>query len=132
MRKLISDFPVDEKIELTVRRVGPGGSVTVPATGPASMPAARSETKTFSVTTDKLESVLAEQMAIPWAWNMTVRELTRSYLRKVSLFKEGAAIQGVLVTSTETGQRADRAKLQNGDIIISVNDKKVTSIQRSQ
>jgi serine protease Do len=131
VRKLIADYPVGAKVQLTIRRLGPAARAAATATAPATSGSAvvyRGESKTLNVTTDKLESVLAEQKAVP-AWGMTVRELTHAYLRRASLYQEGKPIQGVLVTSTQVGQPADRAKLLNGDIIISVNDKKVTTIK---
>jgi serine protease Do len=129
VRKLIADYPVDSKVTLSVRRVARGSSATAPATATAPAATSRTEGKTFTVTTDRLESVLTEQKAIT-AWGMTVRELTHAYLRRASLYQPGKPwIQGVLVTGVRIGQPASNAKLLDNDIIISVNDKKVTSLK---
>ena len=70
VRKLISDFPLGSKLELTVQRnvvatsamvtasalpAGAAGTTTAPATGPATAP--RGEVHTLAVTTDKLEKL---------------------------------------------------------------------------
>lgn len=131
IRKRIADLPVDSKVELTVQRIGGGAApATTPGSATATGPAtSRTTTRTYTVTTDRLESVLAEQAAVP-AWGMTVRNVTHAYLRNASLYQKGKPwIQGVLVTGVQISQPADRAKVNYGDIIISVNDKKVTNLK---
>ncbi len=66
---------------------------------------------------------VTEEAAVP-AWGLTVRDLTRAYLRERRL----AFTKGVLVTGTRVGSPADRANLQAGDIIIRVDDRPVTSV----
>jgi serine protease Do len=136
VRKLISDFAVGSKLQMTVRRGGSSGTVTTissavspsklaSGTASASAPAAtagRVEPMIVSVTTDKLESVVSEEKAIA-AWGLTVRNLTRAYLRDARLPKT----EGVLVTGARVGSPADRATIARGDIILRVNDKQVTS-----
>jgi serine protease Do len=122
-RKLISDLPIGSKLELTIRRTG--ASTPTPASDstantPVSMP--RAEPIVLSVTTDRLESVVAEEKAIP-AWGLTVRDLTRAYLREARL----PSMQGVLVTGARSGSPADRALIRSSDIILRINDKPVTS-----
>jgi len=125
VRKLISDYAIGSKLELTLRR---GGSMpvaaTVSATRPTTTPAAtRAAPITLAVTTEKLESVVTEEKAIS-PWGLTVRDLTRAYLRDMRL----PYMQGVLVTGTRAGSPADRATIRAGDIILRVNDKAVTSV----
>jgi S1-C subfamily serine protease len=67
--------------------------------------------------------VITEEKAIA-AWGITVRDLTRAYLREARLPKT----EGVLVTGTRAGSPAERASIRNGDIIERVNDKPVTSV----
>jgi serine protease Do len=124
-RKLISDYAIGSKLQLTLRR---GGSTpvatTLSATRPTTMPAAtRAAPITLAVTTEKLESVVTEEKAIS-PWGLTVRDLTRAYLRDMRI----PYTQGVLVTGTRAGSPADRATIRAGDIILRVNDKPVTSV----
>ena len=134
IRKLIADYPVDSKIQLTIWRVGASvatstrAAATAPATATATA-ASRTASKTITVTTDRLESVVAEQKAVA-AWGMTVRNLTHAYLRQNGLYQPNRPwIQGVVVTGTQSGQPASNAKIQQNDIIISVDDKKVTTVE---
>jgi serine protease Do len=136
VRKLLADFPVGSKIELSVQRgaapasgTSPASS-TSPATGPAAAPG--SNANSFTVTTDKLESVITEEKAIS-AWGITVRDLTRAYLRDARLLSAGEArVQGVLVLTLQVGLPAERATLQAYDIIQTVDGKSVTSVEELQ
>ncbi len=103
-RKLMADYPVGAAIKLTVRRPG--------STDPL----------TLTVTTEKLESVITEEQSIP-GWGLTVRNLTRAYLRDARL----PYMQGVLITGARAGSPADVATLRNGDIILKVAGKIVTN-----
>jgi S1-C subfamily serine protease len=107
VRKLIADFPIGTKLDLTIKR----GAT------------AKTEPKVISVVTDKLESAITEERQIS-AWGLTVRELTRAYLRSKRL----PPTTGVLVTGTSSGSAAVRAGIRQDDIIVRVNDKPVTSI----
>ena len=124
VRKLISDYPVGSTLQLSVRRGVRLASATAPVPGApvAPPPTSRVEPTMISVTTDKLESVITEEKSIA-AWGLTVRDLTRAYLRDARL----PYMQGVLVTGTRAGSPADRATLRAGDIILRVNDKAITS-----
>jgi serine protease Do len=139
VRKLIADFPVGTKLTLTYRRGGPASlttSATPTATAPASSPAlaaaTRDDIKTLTVTTDKLESVITDEKALT-AWGMTVRDLTRAYLRDARLLSATEPrVEGVLVLTLQTGLPAERASLQPYDIIQTVNGKKVTTVEELQ
>jgi serine protease Do len=144
VRKLISEFPVGTPLQLRVRRgVAPGASAVVAvkptATTPATQPVppltastkpaetTRSETRMVAVTTEKLESTKTEEVAAS-AWGLSVRDLTRAYLRENRL----PSVEGVLVTGARSGSPADRAQIRVGDILMSVGDKKVTSAEELQ
>jgi serine protease Do len=132
-RKLISDFPVGAKLDLTIRR-GNATSIAA-ATRSASQPAptsapspapslARAEPQMLAVTTDKLESAVTEEKPIS-AWGLTVRDLTRAYLRSARL----QPTQGVLVTGARPGSPGERGQIRVGDIILRVAEKPVTSTE---
>jgi serine protease Do len=137
-RKLISDYPVGTKLDLTIRR-GNAASIaaatrtaaqpattSAPASAPASAPPvlARGESQSISVTTDKLESAVTEEKPIS-AWGLTVRDLTRAYLRNARI----PPTQGVLVTGARVGSPAYSAQIRVGDIIMRVAEKPVTSTE---
>ena len=131
VRKLIADFPVGSKLELSViqRGTAPAGAAPA-ATGTA--PATAGATPTRTVTTDKLESVMTDEKAIA-AWGITVRDLTRAYLRDARLLSAGEPrVQGVLVLTLQVGLPAERATLQAYDIIQTVNGKAVTNVEELQ
>ena len=129
VRKLISDYPVGSRLALTVRRgngqlVAATRAAATAGTEPAQTPpATRPVPMVITATTDKLESRITEERAIA-AWGISVRDLTRAYLRELQLPKT----EGVLVTGFRPGSRADRASIKRGDIILRVNDKNVTNV----
>jgi serine protease Do len=113
VRKLMSDYPVGSKINLTVRRTNPGAAATAPGTPPEI---------TVTLSTERLESVVTEEKSIP-DWGLSVRDLTRAYLREQRI----PYTQGVLVTGTRPGSPAERAQISRGDIILRVGNTPVTS-----
>jgi len=127
VRKLIADYPVGSKLDLDIQRGTPSASgATSPATGPG---AATLASRRMTVTTDKLESVITEEQVVT-AWGMTVRDLTRAYLRDARLLNASEPrVEGVLVLTMRVGSPAERATLQPFDIIQSVNGQKVTSVE---
>jgi serine protease Do len=128
VRKMISEYPVGDTLQLTVRRgTGPALTASTRAAATTSRPAEtapRAESRTFAVKTEKLESTKTEEKAVG-AWGLTVRDLTRAYLRDARL----PYMQGVLVTGTRAGSPADRAQMRGGDIILRVDNKPVTSAE---
>jgi serine protease Do len=128
VRKLISDYAIGAQLQLTVRRSGSTATTSTrpltTSTAPvASTAVARAEPIKIPVTTEKLESVITEERSVA-AWGLTVRDLTRAYLRDMRL----PYMQGVLVTGTRTGAPAANATIRSGDIILRINDKPVTSV----
>ncbi len=124
-RKLISDYPEGSILELKVRR-GFHGHDRGRHLRPRPRRAAETphaDIRTVQVTTERLESTNTEERLVA-AWGLTVRDLTRAYLRERRL----PAVEGVLVTGTRPGSQAERAGLQAGDIILNVDDKKISSI----
>jgi serine protease Do len=131
VRKLIADFPVGTKLDMTIQRGKPSTSTTAPAATAATAAEPVSLTR-ISLTTDKLESVVTEEKAIA-AWGITARDLTRAYLRDARLLNaREPRLQGVLVLTLQAGLPAERATMQAYDIIQSVNGKPVTSVEELQ
>jgi serine protease Do len=144
VRKLIANYPVATPLQIKVRR-GMTPGVTTVTTRPSATPdgngataagalaatrpadTMRSEVRTLTVTSEKLESTKTEEIAAA-PWGLSVRDLTRAYLRENRL----PPVQGVLVTGTRPGSPADRAQIRVGDIVMSVGDKKVTSADELQ
>jgi len=106
VRKLIADKPIGSDINLTVAR------------------GAKGEKKTVTVKTERLESVITEEKSIA-AWGLSVRALTRAYLREARL----PQIQGVLVTGVRAGTAAETAQIQKDDIILRIDGKKIASVE---
>jgi serine protease Do len=106
VRKLLSNYPVGSTLELTLRRTG------------------KAEPVKLQVKTEKLESKITEEQSIT-AWGLSVRNLTRAYLREQRL----PYLQGVLVTGIRPGSPGDTALIHRDDIILKVNDKPVTSAE---
>lgn len=112
VRKLIAAQPIGASIKLTIRRAGKGPERETSVT----------------LKTEKLESVVTEESSVN-AWGMSVRNLTRAYLREKRLSAKEGAVVGVLVTGVREGSPADTAKLEHGDIVLRVGGKKVTSVE---
>ena len=105
IRKVMSEYPIGATMKLKVRHAG--------ATEPT----------TLTVKTEKLESVVAEEKLIN-GWGLSVRELTRAYLRDARL----PQMEGVLVTGSRPASSAATANMTAGDIILRVDNKPVASI----
>jgi serine protease Do len=112
VRKQISNFPVDAEVKLTVRRPGQGAGG-----GPL----------TILVKTAPLESVVTEEASVV-GWGLSVRNLTRAYLRDARL----PHISGVLVTGTRPGSPAEAADINGNDIILKVDGKAVGNVVELQ
>jgi len=109
VRKLLSDYKIGTTLKLQVRHPG------------------KTEPITVSVTTEKLESKITEEQSIA-AWGLSVREVTRAYIREQRL----PYVRGALVTGTRPGSPGDTALIHTGDIIIKVDDKPVANIEELQ
>ena len=109
VRKRISDYPIDTTLTLTVHRPGKAEPLKIP------------------VKTEKLESVITEEQAIT-AWGMSVRDLTRAYLRDNRI----PYTRGVLVTGSRPGSPAQTAEIGRDDIILKVDNKPVMGVEDLQ
>ncbi|MGN6370113.1 MAG: trypsin-like peptidase domain-containing protein [Phycisphaerae bacterium] len=109
VRKRISDYPIGTTLTLTVHRPG------------------KAEPLKISVKTEKLESVITEEQAVP-AWGLSVRDLTRAYLRDNRI----PYTKGVLVTGSRPGSPAQVANIGRDDIILKVDNKPVTNVDELQ
>lgn len=103
IRKMIADIPIGEDAKLTIRRGG--------------------ETIKVAVKTAKLESAQGKEKEFK-AWGVSLRDVTRRYANEAQLDND----EGVLVTTLTPGYPAAKAELSNGDVIISVNQQKVTDL----
>jgi len=117
IRKRISEYPVGSHLSLTILRPD------VVHQSPQAGEETRNELHFMNITTDKLESAVAEPRLFQ-IWGLTVRDVTRPYLRERRL----AHVQGALVLATRSGSLAERARMQMGDIIVDVNGRKIAGV----
>lgn len=82
------------------------------------------ETKDYTVVTEKLESQVGEEWAFE-KWGMTVRRVSRGYARQNQLTDSN----GLIVLGVQAGFPAAVAGLGRGDIIMSIDQKKITSLE---
>jgi len=82
-----------------------------------------SETKDYSMATERLESQVGEEWAFE-KWGLTVRKVSRAYARANQL----SDATGVIVLGVQPGFPAAVAGLSRGDIITSINQVKITSL----
>ncbi|HEX5243410.1 MAG TPA: trypsin-like peptidase domain-containing protein [Tepidisphaeraceae bacterium] len=102
-RKMIADLPIGTDVNLTLKRSG--------------------KTITLTAKTEKLQGVVGEEKEFK-SWGISVRELTRAYANEARLDDT----QGVVVTTLNIGYPAEKAGLDRGDVIRSVNRKPVTDL----
>lgn len=103
IQNLIASQPVGTALKLSVKR--------------------GTETKDYSVSTEKLESRVGEEWALE-KWGLSVRKVSRSYARENQLTDDS----GVLVLGVQPGFPADVAGLSRGDIIMKINQQPITSL----
>ncbi len=103
-RQRISRLPLDKEVKIDVLRAG--------------------KPQTFTVKTVKLESAVGEEREAK-AWGLSVRDVTRAYANGAQLDDD----KGVVVTSLTRGFPADKAELQRGDVIRTVNGKPVADLE---
>jgi serine protease Do len=104
IQNLIASKPVGAKITLQVKR--------------------GSETRDYSMVTEKLESRVGEEWALE-KWGLSVRKVSRAYARENQLDDE----TGVVVIGVQPGFPADVAGLSRSDIITKINHQPVTSLE---
>jgi serine protease Do len=102
-RKMIADLPVGTQVSLKLKR--------------------GSETVTVDATTEKLEGAVGEEKELK-TWGLSVRDVTRAYANSRQLDDD----LGVTVTTMSPGYPAQKAELQSGDVIRSVNGKPVKDL----
>lgn len=103
IQNLIASYPVGTTLKLSVKR--------------------GTETRDYSVTTEKLESRVGEEWALE-KWGLSVRKVSRTYARENQL----ASDVGVLVIGVQPGFPADVAGITRGDIITTINRQPVLSL----
>ncbi len=103
IQNLIASQPVGTSLTLSVKR--------------------GTETKDYSVVTEKLESRVGEEWALE-KWGVSVRKVSRAYARENQL--DDAL--GALVIGVQPGFPAAAAGLTRGDIITKINEQPVTSL----
>jgi serine protease Do len=95
-RSFISALPVGSEVTVKIRR--------------------GKQDLTLTMKTDKLEGAVGEEREIK-TWGITVRDVTRTYANESQLDDD----KGVVITTLASGQPAQKAELQRGDVIRSVN-----------
>ena len=104
VRKMIADLPVGEAVTITLRR----GKESLELTAKA----------------QKLEGAVGEEKEMK-VWGVSVRDVTRTYANEQQLDDD----TGVVVTTLSSGYPAQKADLQDGDVIRSVNNKPVADLE---
>ena len=99
----IASRPVGSEVILTVKR--------------------GADTKGYTIVTEKLESQVGEEMAFE-KWGLSVRKVSRAYARNNQL----PDATGMIVLGVQPGFPAAIAGLSRGDIITSINQQKITSL----
>ncbi|TVR49581.1 MAG: PDZ domain-containing protein [Puniceicoccaceae bacterium] len=101
----IANAPVGSRLVLQVRRGGNEFAATV--------------------TTEMLQSRIGEEWAFD-AWGISVREVSRAFARENRLPRQ----EGVLVLGTRPAFPAEKAGLSRGDIITSVDQQRIESLDQ--
>jgi serine protease Do len=104
VRKMISDIPIGTEVELTLQR--------------------GKEVLHLKAKTLKLQGAVGEEKEFA-AWGLSVRDMTRAYANRQQLDDS----TGVVVTTLSPGYAAAKAELMPGDVIRSVNGKKVEDLE---
>ncbi len=104
-RKRIADLPIGEPAKLKLKR--------------------GKEIVTLTAVPEKLQGAIGEEREFK-VWGMSVREVTRAYANEAQLEND----KGVVVTTRSPGLVADKADLDPGDVIISINGQSVDSLEK--
>ncbi len=102
-RKFIADLPIGSDVRLKLKR----GKQMLQVTA----------------RTQKLQGAVGEEKEFK-IWGISVREVTRTYANEAQLDDD----QGVVVTTLNPGYPGEKAELQAGDVIRSVNQEPVTDL----
>ncbi len=100
----ISEFAIGEQVSFQVLRNG--GELTI------------------QLATEKLESRVGERWAFE-KWGVSVEDVSRAYARERQLKND----EGVLVTGVQQAFPAEQSGINPGDIVLSVNRKKVNTLE---
>lgn len=103
VRKMIADLEIGKEVELVIKR--------------------GKETLHLKATPEKLTSALGEEKEAK-TWGMSVRDVTRRYANDHQLDDD----EGVWITTLSRGYPADKAELQVGDVVRSINLKPVKDV----
>lgn len=82
------------------------------------------ETRTYSIVTEKLESRIGEEWALE-KWGLSVRKVSRAFARENQLDDT----TGVVVIGVQPGFPADAAGVTRGDIITKINQQPIVSLE---
>ena len=85
------------------------------------------DTRELSVSTEKLESRLGEEWSFE-RWGLSVRTVSKAYARENQLPDD----RGLLIIGIQSGFPADIAGLQRGDIIVSINQRQLGSLDEAK
>lgn len=103
VRKMVAELPVGTETSLLLKR--------------------GKETVTVSARTQKLEGAVGEERELK-TWGVSVRDITRVYANERQLDDD----QGVVITTLSSGFPAQKADLNPGDVIRSVNGAPVADL----
>jgi serine protease Do len=107
VRQRIASLPIGKDVQLTIKR--------------------GKEIKTLTAKTALLEGYLGEEQGFS-QWGVSLRPVTRPY----AVAQQLDQIAGVWITSMADGEPVERAHLQPGDVILSVNGTPVTDMAHFQ
>jgi serine protease Do len=107
VRQRIASLPIGKDVELTIKR--------------------GKEIKTLTAKTALLEGYLGEEQGFS-QWGVSLRPVTRPYAVAHQLDQ----VAGVWITSMSDGEPVERAHLEVGDVILSVDGKTVTDMAHFQ
>jgi serine protease Do len=103
-RKMIADLPIGSDVTMKLKR--------------------GSEDVTVTAKTQKLEGAVGEEKELK-TWGVSVRDVTRTYANEKQLDDD----TGVVVTTLSAGYPAQKAELNPGDVIRSVNGSPVEDLE---
>jgi serine protease Do len=107
VRQRIASLPIGSNVTLTIKR--------------------GKQIMNLTAKTTLLEGFLGEERAFP-QWGATVREVTRPY----AVANQLDTVAGVWITTMSDGEPVERAHLQPGDVILSVDRTQVTDLNQFQ
>ena len=107
VRQRIASLPIGSNVQLTIKR--------------------GKQTLTLTAKTTLLEGYLGEERGFT-QWGVSLRQMTRPY----AVANQLDQVAGVWITSMSDGEPVERAHLEPGDVILSVNNTPVTDMAQFQ